>query len=37
MLQLLQNKSIELLETLVDRLDQYEELQKRPKVFAKQN
>ena len=35
MLQVLQNKSLSLLETLVTTLDQYEPLQKRPKYLAK--
>ena len=34
MLSALQNKSVELLEKVVSTLDSYEELQKRPHVFA---
>ena len=34
MLQVLQNKSLDLLETLVTTLEQYESVQKRPHVFA---
>jgi hypothetical protein len=34
-LQQIQDKSIAFLETIVERLDQFEPLQKRPKVFAK--
>jgi hypothetical protein len=36
MLQQIQDKSVQLLETIVERLDQFEQLQKRPKVFAKE-
>jgi hypothetical protein len=35
MLQVIQNKSVQVLETIVERLEQYEQLQKRPRVFAK--
>ena len=35
MLSLIQDKSVQLLETIVERLEQYEQLQKRPRVFAK--
>jgi len=35
MMQVLQTKSLSLLETLVSTLDQYEELQKRPRYFSK--
>lgn len=34
MLSVLQNKSLSLLETLVNTLEQYEDIQKRPRVFA---
>ncbi len=37
MLQQIQDKSVLLLETIVERLDQFEQLQKRPKVFAKED
>ena len=37
MLQQIQDKSVQLLETIVERLDQFEKLQKRPKVFAKED
>jgi hypothetical protein len=36
MMQVLQTKSLHLLETLVSTLEQYEELQKRPRYFAKE-
>lgn len=35
MLQVLQTKSLSLLETLVNTLEQYEDIQKRPRYFAK--
>ena len=35
MLQTIQNKSVQLLETVVQKLEQYEPLQKRPRVYAK--
>ena len=35
MLSVLQNKSVEFLETIVHTLDSYEEIQKRQRVFAK--
>lgn len=34
MLQVIQSKSIEFLETIVNKLDSYEEIQKRQRVFA---
>jgi hypothetical protein len=37
MLQQIQDKSVQLLETIVERLDQFEQLQKRPKIFAKED
>ena len=37
MLQQIQDRSVQLLETIVERLDQFETLQKRPKVFAKED
>ena len=37
MLQQIQDKSVQLLETIVERLEQFEPLQERPKVFAKEN
>ena len=35
MLSAIQDRSVQLLETIVERLEKYEQLQKRPKVFAK--
>ena len=35
MLSVLQNKSVEFLETIVHTLDSYEEIQKRQRVFAR--
>ena len=37
MLQSIQDKSVQFLETVVERLEQFEQLQKRPRVFAKSN
>jgi hypothetical protein len=37
MLQVIQTKSVAILETIVERLEQYEQLQKRPRVFAKES
>ncbi len=37
MLQQIQDKSVQLLETIVERLDKFEQLQKRPRVFAKED
>ena len=35
MLSVIQEKSVQLLETIVERLEKYEQVQKRPRVFAK--
>ena len=37
MLQVLQNRSIQLLETIVNTLDSYEEIKKRPRRFGKKS
>lgn len=37
MLQVLQNRSLQLLETIVNTLDSYEEIKKRPRRFAKKS
>jgi hypothetical protein len=36
MLQSIQDKSVHLLETIVERLEEFEQLKKRPRVFAQQ-
>jgi hypothetical protein len=35
MMQTIQDKSVQLLETIVERLESFEKLQNRPRVFAK--
>jgi hypothetical protein len=35
MLSLVQDKSVALLETIIERLEKYDQLQKRPRVYAK--
>lgn len=37
MLQSIQDKSVHLLETIVERLEEFDQLKKRPKVFAQAN
>lgn len=36
MLQAIQDKSVNVLETIIQRLESYEALQKRPRVFARE-